>query len=136
LGARDRAHDAGSKLIYIQRPPGVWRTIENEDEVRRCLEERGFECFRPADHSLGDQISLFSRASVIVGMHGAGLTNILFAPSAALVELVGSYGGSDYFSMCRGLRNPYVRVQCEDRGENLYVDLDVLRSALAGVTDR
>jgi hypothetical protein len=123
------AEERGERL-YIQRPSSVWRTIENEDAVRSCLEERSFRVVRPGEHSVADQISLFSRASVIVGMHGAGLTNVLFAPNAELVELVGSYGGSDYFSMCRGLGNPYTRVQGEDRGEDLYVDPSLLRSAL------
>jgi Glycosyltransferase 61 len=138
-GVRTRADGARygrGELIYIQRPRRMWRTIENENAVRRCLEERGFQTVRPGEHSLSDQISLFSRASIIVGMHGAGLTNILFAPDAELVELVGSYGGSEYFSMCRGLVNRYTRVQCEDRGEDVYVDLGLLRSALGEAADR
>jgi hypothetical protein len=73
---------------------------------------------------------LFSEASLIVGMHGAGLTNVLFAPRAHLVELVGRYGGPEYFSLCHGLGNPYTRVQCRTNGENLNVDLSTLEAAL------
>ena len=41
-----------------------------------------------ASASLDDDIRLFHRARVVVGVHGAGLTNMLFcAPGAAVVEL-------------------------------------------------
>lgn len=132
LGERhfSRANRERGGMFYIQRPRPAWRTIVNDDAVRTYLEGRSFQVVRPEEYSLRDQISLFSRASVIVGMHGAGLTNILFAPNAKLVELVGSYGGPEYFSMCSGLGNQYTRVQCEDRGKDVRVDLDLLRSAL------
>ena len=36
----------------------------------------------------GDQVRLFGRAQVVIGQHGAGLTNVLFSPpSAFLLEL-------------------------------------------------
>jgi capsular polysaccharide biosynthesis protein len=102
----------------------------NDDDVRDLLCQRGFVAMRPEERSVRDQIAVFSRASVIIGMHGAGLTNVLFAPRAQMIELVGSYGGPEYFSMCRGLGNSYTRVQCEDRGENIHVNLSLLSSAL------
>jgi Glycosyltransferase 61 len=116
--------------VYVQRSPTGWRTIENEAQVRDVLERRGFLVMRPEQHPLREQVAMFSRASLIVGMHGAGLTNVLFAPSAHLVELAGDYGGPEYFSMCHGLGNPYTRVQSKDRGDDIYVDLGVLESAL------
>ena len=40
------------------------------------------------------QISLYQRASILVGIHGAGLTNIMFmAPGTVLVELTGEFDG-------------------------------------------
>ena len=40
------------------------------------------------------QIILYQHASVLVGIHGAGLTNIMFmAPGTVLVELTGEYDG-------------------------------------------
>lgn len=116
--------------IYVQRISGGWRTIENEQNVSDLLRWHGFVSVRPEEHSLAEQMFLFSEASLIVGMHGAGLTNVLFAPRAHLVELVGRYGGPEYFSLCHGLGNPYTRVQCRTNGENLNVDLSTLEAAL------
>jgi hypothetical protein len=122
------------RKIYVQRPADGWRGLENDDAVRHLLEDRGFVAIRPEEHLLLDQITLFSQASVIVGMHGAGLTNVLFAPEAHLIELVGSYGGPEYFNLCYGLGNGYTRVQCADRGEDIVVSLAILTSALAHVS--
>lgn len=124
------AGQSGGFKIYVRRSPSGWRAIANEEEVHRFLEQDGFLSLHPEEHSLADQIALFSRARLIVGMHGAGLTNILFAPGAQLIELVGGYGGPEYFSMAHGLGNPYIRVQCASAGENIRVDLRLLASAL------
>lgn len=125
----DRATDDELK-VYVQRPSTGWRVIENEQEVREALESEGFLVFRPEAHSVEEQISLFARATVIVGMHGAALTNILFAPNAHLIELVGTYGGPEYFSICRGLGNRYTRVQCLPKGQNIVVGMTDLSLAL------
>lgn len=40
------------------------------------------------------QVALYQRASVLVGIHGAGLTNLMFmAPGTVLVELTGEFDG-------------------------------------------
>jgi hypothetical protein len=126
---RDNSLSSGTK-IYVRRDRAAWRTIHNERDVQDLLSARGFVTLRPEQLSIRDQVTLFARASIIVGMHGAGLANVLFAPKARLVELVGGYGGPEYFSMCHGLGNTYTRVQCDIDGENIHVDLRLLDSAV------
>ena len=94
------------------------------------LSERGFVIIRPDEHRLVEQVRQFVAAEVIVGMHGAGLTNILFAPNAHLIELAGSYGTAAYFSICTGLGNGYTRALGVDQGDDLVVDLVALDAAL------
>ena len=44
-----------------------------------------------------EQVRVLSTASVIIGLHGAGLSNVLFAREGALmIELKGAYGINDY----------------------------------------
>ena len=109
-------------MLYVNRPRGNWRCVANEEEVLSWAEQRGFRVLSPESLSLAEQVRLFASSRALVGMHGAGLTNLLFAPRAAFVELIGSYGGGDYFSMARGLGNPLARLVCEDRGEDIFVD--------------
>lgn len=71
------------------------RTITNESEVWPFLEARGYARFFMEELTLEDQWSLLGRAEHVVGIHGAGLSNLAFslhanetrAPRFRLVEL-------------------------------------------------
>ena len=74
------------KRIYISRKNG--RVMSNEAELLPGLKERGFEIICLEEHSVAQQIKIFSQAEVITGPHGAGHANILWAkPGACLFEV-------------------------------------------------
>ena len=50
------------------------------DEIQPILTAYGFEDTILEGRSPAEQISLFRDAEAVVGVHGAGLTNILFSP--------------------------------------------------------
>ena len=77
-----------SKRIYISRE-GAWRrSILNHAEVAAVLRSHDFAVLDPGELTVSEQIEIFSSAEAIVGLHGAGLTNITFAPpGATVVEL-------------------------------------------------
>jgi capsular polysaccharide biosynthesis protein len=81
---RDRIYISRS----IQAPNG--RYIINEHDLIARLRPLGFTAIDPGTLPLSAQIACFSRASIVVGPHGAGLTNILFRYGApmALVEMI------------------------------------------------
>jgi hypothetical protein len=132
VGGRGGTGCEGRK-VYLHRARGGWRYVENEDEVCDFLQSRGFEIVRPEMLSVAEQVRICSRARVMVGMHGAGLTNLLWAPRARLIELCGSYGGLDYVRLARSLGNPYKRMTCEAQGDNIVVNLRELGYALESV---
>lgn len=67
------------KRIYIDRRSKSGRYIKNNSEIKRFLTEKyGFKSLDLEDYSLKDQISIFNRAKIIIGLHGAGFTNIIF----------------------------------------------------------
>lgn len=69
----------GSKKIYITRDDGVLaRQMENEPEARALLLERGFVAATISRYSPQEIVELFYDAEVIVGVHGAGLMNMVF----------------------------------------------------------
>ncbi|MEN6543660.1 glycosyltransferase family 61 protein [Parvibaculum sp.] len=85
--------DPRSRLrLYVSRngQAGTIRQILNEDELIARLEPLGFQVIDPGTTPLAEQMDTFSRASIVVGPHGAGLTNILFRKGApmALVEMI------------------------------------------------
>jgi hypothetical protein len=76
------------RRLYVTRSDTKKRRIANEQELVPALRERGFEIVAPGRLSFREQVGLFQWADVIAGPHGAGLTNILFAPKAVrIVEI-------------------------------------------------
>lgn len=73
------------KLIYVSRGDAQHRKIKDEEGVIRALENIGFSVVTPGTLSYPEQVAFFSNAQVIVGLHGAGLTNIGYAPEGALL---------------------------------------------------
>jgi capsular polysaccharide biosynthesis protein len=73
------------------------RRVENEAEVIEALAPFGFETVDPGTLSSAEQVRLFAEAEVVVGAHGAALTNLVFCPEgAAVIELF----PPDYVNVC------------------------------------
>jgi capsular polysaccharide biosynthesis protein len=67
------------KKIYISRNDAPnQRYLTNEDEIFSFLQREGFEKYELSKLSVQDQIRLFSSASFVIGLHGAGVGNIIF----------------------------------------------------------
>jgi capsular polysaccharide biosynthesis protein len=77
----------GYARLYITRA-GARRRLVNEDSLVQVLERFGFTTIDPSGLSVAEQAARFSEAAIVVGSHGAALTNAGFmAPGAALIEL-------------------------------------------------
>lgn len=73
------------RRIYITRRLAERRRIANEDELEPILSKNGFEIIEAERLSFREQVCLFSQAEAVVALHGAGLTNLLFAPPGCKV---------------------------------------------------
>jgi capsular polysaccharide biosynthesis protein len=72
-------------LLFLSRSDSADRVLVNEAELVAALAPLGFRAVVPGTMSVADQIRAFSRARAIVAAHGAGLTNMIFAPRDALI---------------------------------------------------
>jgi len=103
-----------TRRLYVSRSGATQRRVSNEQEVVAALAPLGFETISTEDMRLEEQIFLFSQAQFIVGLHGAGLTNVLFAPREARVlefmSPVPGYVNACYYSLSAavGLRYMYL----------------------------
>jgi hypothetical protein len=78
----------GRERLFITRANAQRRRVVNEADVTACLHSHGFRAVDPGTLSFRQQVELFADAAVVVGPHGAGLTNAAFmAPGGAVVEL-------------------------------------------------
>src|SRR5258706_8029200 len=96
------------------------------DEAAGCLRAMGFEVVTAETMSLAEQVKMFYDAELIVGLHGAGLTNALFAPRAAVLEIIGDYGDGILYSISAAFKRPHMVLPCRPEGSDVYVDTGAL----------
>ena len=122
----------GDRLYLWRR--GARRYVREETNLRLLLERHGFRSLEPGDFPFRDQIDALRGASAIVAPHGAGLTNILFAPSECrLLELFASHGGTKtYEVLAEALGQHYTALRDEAcasifvaRHENVAITVDL-----------
>lgn len=101
------------RKLYLTRGDAPSRRILNEDAVIGLLSDYGFETVQPETLPYQEQVSLFSEAGMIVGAHGAGLTNMLFCqPGFSAVELFNGYYSRVYWSLASVMGvNHYKKLQ-------------------------
>ncbi len=85
------------KRIYISRKLAVKRHLSNEDEFLPLLRKYKFTKIYLEKLSIAEQVHLFRSASHVIAPHGAGLTNILFAPSNVKILEIRPVLTSGYF---------------------------------------
>ncbi|WP_415295123.1 glycosyltransferase family 61 protein [Candidatus Pelagibacter sp. Uisw_113] len=78
------------KKIYIDRSDSEFNHCKmiNPEEVWIFLKNKGFKRLKLTQIDFNEQVSLFNNADIIIGAHGAGLTNIIFAnPGTKIIEI-------------------------------------------------
>ncbi len=93
-------------FLFIHRGAGAaGRFVENADEAYARVVAMGGIVVELEKFSILEQISLFSHARIVAGLHGAGFANIVFAQPGALVFEMHSEAEvkSVYVTMARSL---------------------------------
>ncbi len=74
--------------IYISRRDAGSRKFVDEEQIISNLEAIGFEAVEMSSYDFMGKINLFANAEVVVGLTGAGMTNLMFcSPGTKVVEL-------------------------------------------------
>lgn len=81
----------GDRKLYLSRV-GQKRSPANELDVQSDMEKHGLVVFDGTGMSLLAQIAMFSSARQLIGMHGAALSNIVWAPESVDVCEIFSAG--------------------------------------------
>ncbi len=81
-GLRGERHNI---IITRRKQPG--RHITNEELIPERYPQLNFRFVALEDLSLREQVDLFAHAGIIIGVHGAGFTNLVYARDAAVIEL-------------------------------------------------
>lgn len=85
-GQKSIAQSGFSKRLYIIRGERYGRSVLNEAAVIQALQFNfGFETVDFDQLGILEAINLMQQTEIIVGMHGAALTNMIYMPSQAHV---------------------------------------------------
>jgi len=132
----------GKKRIFISREDSSIRHIINEDEVFTVLEPFGFEKVYMEQLPVIEQAQLIRESEYIVGTHGAGMTNILFAQKGTIViELLQELVDECFCDLCRTAELEYHGIKTERipnlsqehidvRYRNTFIDIDHFKKDL------
>lgn len=126
----DKIETNSGPNIFISRSNAIERRIVNEREVVDLLRDNGFTKQYLEDNSVARNIALFNDAEIVVGAHGAGLTDIVFCDDCKVVELFGSKVKWHYERLSKELGLNYEYIQCESESTDLKVDINALRKEI------
>ena len=127
-----------SKNIYISRALASKRKVINEMALIKMLKGHHFEIHYAENYSIKQKIELLANAKYLLGLHGAGLTNMLFMPfGSTVIELrtFGDFHNNAFYALASDLDLHYVYFQCVPDGPDLHtsnvtVDIEALNFLL------
>lgn len=132
----DLSFDQGP-YIYITRRKAQIRKILNENEVLKILKDFSFCIIEFESLNFMQQVSIAHNAKVLMGMHGAGLTNMMFCnPETCIYEfsLEGEYMDKCYYTLADACDLKYYYQFCSSAKNNavyqiadLFVDVNILK---------
>lgn len=76
-----------NRRIFLTRNPKRLRFIKNLTEIENLCNKYDFEIVDADELSLSEQVQLFAEARYVIGIHGAGLTNIIYRRGITLAVL-------------------------------------------------
>ncbi|GFO68017.1 hypothetical protein GMLC_15960 [Geomonas limicola] len=90
---RDKLTGAGTpqaggktgEVFYISRRKGKKRRLAGEDRLEERLNARGVTVLHCEEMTLPEQVRTFQRARMVIGTHGAGLSNLVWCESPCRV---------------------------------------------------
>jgi hypothetical protein len=131
------------RKVYVSRLKAKMRRVINEYQLYELLEEKGFEIVFFETLSFEEQIRLAAETEILIGMHGANLTNILFmSPTASVIELLNEKNlNLAYFKLSAYCNINYYCLPCQnvgaipDNNADVVVNVNCLATLLAQVNN-
>ncbi|WP_170938296.1 DUF563 domain-containing protein [Halorubrum sp. Hd13] len=122
-----------NQRVFVARQDATVRRIANRDAVQQVFDRYNIDTYLLGELSVKEQISLFSDAEVVVGPHGAGLTNILYGSDLTVIELFGDKTMATFDRLAESMSHEYRYLQCEQAGLDIRVDAKELEATLRDV---
>lgn len=130
MRSKELTVDDGSERVFVARDDATVRRVSNRDTVERVLSKFNIKKYILSEMSVREQIDLFSHAELVVGPHGAGLTNIVFGEDLTLIELFGDKMMATFDRLAENMGHEYRYLHCQQVGTDIQVQPDQLEQAI------
>jgi hypothetical protein len=129
----------GVAKIFISRKKAKYRKLLNEEAVLQMLSKYDVVSICLEDLSVDEQINVFSSAAIVIGVHGAGLTNIIHcSKTARVLEIFPEYyhdPGYRILANALGLEYSFIignteNISVHPQQEDLVVSISLLEDAV------
>lgn len=118
-----------NRRILITRAEAGERRVRNASELGRAVD--GLEPHTLTDLDLEAQIRLFAGAELVIGPHGAGLTNSIYAEQPVVIEAFGDFVNACYFTLSEGLGFTYGGMRGKIVEPDITIDPEYVKSLMA-----
>jgi Glycosyltransferase 61 len=137
LRERFASFSQARKRLYVSRTDARERRVINEADLLKEIVAFGFEVVCPSGMPFADQVRLFSQAQIILGPHGGGLANSVFAPPGATVIEVfpPNYINGCFWALANVCAHKYGFSLGMQRGQDVEVNIDKVLRLLTSVMD-
>ena len=114
-----------SKRIYIDRSDSdsnvkEHRSIINEKEIIEYLKKEKFELIQLSKLDLEDEIKIFNDAEIVVGLQGAGFTNLVWSNNKTkIIELRSKYTNKLYQNLAKQNKINFNFIESEPIGSSI-----------------
>jgi capsular polysaccharide biosynthesis protein len=120
--------------VFLTRGDAKLRKVEGEAELIEALRARGFHIFESRWDNHAEQLTVFSGFDLMVGVHGAGLANVIFGkPDARLVEIQAGDARKTtglFWAACAGMDYTCLLGGPEAQRQSFAIDPDAILRAL------
>ena len=119
---KNKSNKKKFKKIYIDRSDVVSnaRKIINENKLKKLLKKNGFLFIKLANLNFQDEIKLFNQAKIIIGLQGAGLTNLVWCnKKTKIIELRSKFANKLYENLAKQNRLNYHKIVSKPLEKNI-----------------
>ena len=131
------------KKFYIDRSDSKsnlknFRYIINENELKNFLKDKGFEFVRLSELSFREELKIFNSAETVIGLQGAGLTNLIWSNNKTnIIELRSSLTNKLYENLANDNKINFKKLEStpkdhviEDHYGSIEVDIKKLEKMI------
>lgn len=125
-----------NRKIFISRKKANSRYLQNEKDFELILFKYGFEVHCLEDYSFLEQIKLINEASHLIGVHGGGLTNMIFTRlnvKVLEIRIKDDFENNCYFSLASALKISYFYFEADIIDKQLFslkLDLEKIEQVI------